>query len=235
MRPVPPARQPIAGVPERRWGVTLEITLRQQRDRDENYSDHDHPDHDQNRPAFVTRCIIARRHHKDYGEGFSNRLPHRTRRGEQLRRPLLFSGSLLSAVALVDELLLGPRPHRLAAPARGDAALAVGGLGGGAGAGGSLERGALTEPLAHLGGGQPIPAAADAPAGEAAVQLLGDRVGVAPLGVGARARGRSIPATRRSEAGLRPRRGRGGDGLLAREGDNPLGDLGPPIVELAVE
>ena len=25
------------------------------------------------------------------------------------------------------------------------------------------------------------------------------------------------------------------DGLLAREGDNPLGDLGPPIVELAVE
>jgi hypothetical protein len=155
--------------------------------------------------------------------------------GEQLRRPLLFSGSLLSAVALVGELLLGPRPHRLAAPARRDAALAVGGLGGGAGAGGSLERGALTEPLAHLGGGQPIPAAADAPAGEAAVQLLGDRVGVAPLGVGARARGRSIPATRRSEAGLRPRRGRGGDGLLAREGDNPLGDLGPPIVELAVE
>jgi hypothetical protein len=47
--------------------------------------------------------------------------------------------------------------------------------------------------------------------------------------------GRSIPATRPSEAGLRPRRGRGGDGLLAREGDNPLGDLGPPIVELAVE
>ena len=80
MRPLPPARQPIAGVPERRCGVTLEITLRQQRDRDENYSDHDHPDHDQNRPAFVTRCIIARRHHKDYREGFSNRLPHRTRR-----------------------------------------------------------------------------------------------------------------------------------------------------------
>jgi hypothetical protein len=155
--------------------------------------------------------------------------------GEQLRRPLLLSGLLLSAAALVGELLLRPRPHRLAAPARRDAALAVGGLGGGAGAGGSLERGALTEPLAHLGGGQPIPAAADAPAGEAAVQLLGDRVGVAPLGVGARARGRSIPATRRSEAGLRPRRGRGGDGLLAREGDNPLGDLGPPIVELAVE
>ena len=55
------------------------------------------------------------------------------------------------------------------------------------------------------------------------------------VGVGARAKGRSIPATRRSEAGLRPRRGRGGDGLLAREGDNPLCDLGPPIVELAVE
>lgn len=69
-----------AGVPERRCGVTLEITLRQQRDRDEQYSDHDHADHDQNRPAFVTRCVVARRVHKCYREGFSNRLPHWTRR-----------------------------------------------------------------------------------------------------------------------------------------------------------
>ena len=84
--------------------------------------------------------------------------------------PLLFSSSLLSAAALVGELLLGPRPHLLAAPARRDAALACGSLSSGAGAGRSLERGALTEPLAHLGGGQPIPAAADATAGEAAVQ-----------------------------------------------------------------
>jgi hypothetical protein len=74
-------------------------------------------------------------------------------------------------------------PHGLAARARSDAALAEGGLGGGAGAGGSLERDALAEPLAHLGGGQPIPAAADAPAGEVAVELVGDRVGVPPLGV----------------------------------------------------
>jgi hypothetical protein len=51
------------------------------------------------------------------------------------------------------------------------------------GAGRSLERGALTEPLAHLGGDQPIPAAADAAAGEVAVQLVGHRVGVPPLGI----------------------------------------------------
>jgi hypothetical protein len=129
---------------------------------------------------------VARRAGGDAELGGDRLLCHSL--GEQLRRPLLFSGSLLAAAALVGELLLGPRPHRLAAPAWLDAALAVDGLGGGAGAGGSLERGALTEPLAHLVGGQPIPVAADAPAGEAAVQLLGDRVGVAPLGVGARAR-----------------------------------------------
>jgi hypothetical protein len=40
---------------------------------------------------------------------------------EQLRRPLLFSGSLLAAAALVGALLLRPRPRRLAAPARRDA------------------------------------------------------------------------------------------------------------------
>jgi hypothetical protein len=69
---------------------------------------------------------------------------------EQLRRPLLLSGSLLAAAALVGELLLGPRPHRLAAPARRDAALpGGGGLGGGAGAGGGLERGALASPSAR--------------------------------------------------------------------------------------
>jgi len=42
---------------------------------------------------------------------------------EQLRRPLLFSSSLLAAAALIGELLFGPRPHRLAAPAKRDAAL----------------------------------------------------------------------------------------------------------------
>ena len=77
----------------------------------------------------------------------------------------------------------GGKATRLMAVGGRDAALACG-LGGGAGAGRGLERGALAEPLAHLGGGQPIPAAADAPAGEVAVQLLGDRVAIPPLGVG---------------------------------------------------
>jgi len=94
---------------------------------------------------------------------------------EQLRRPLLLCGSLLLAAALVGELLLRPRPHPFA-PAGSEPAVAGGGLGGGAGAGGSLERGAPAERLAQLRGGQPIPAAADAPPGEAAVQLLGDRL-----------------------------------------------------------
>lgn len=52
-------------------------------------------------------------------------------------------------------LILGgqcrPFAFHLLAPARSDAALAGGGLGGGgAGTGGSLERGAPTEPFAHL-------------------------------------------------------------------------------------
>ncbi len=59
---------------------------------------------------------------------------------EQPRRQLLFARSLLSAAALVGALLLRPRPRQLA-PAGSDRAFPGGGVSG-AGAGGSLERGA---------------------------------------------------------------------------------------------
>jgi hypothetical protein len=62
-----------------------------------------------------------------------------------------------------------------------------GGLGGGAGAGlgvgGSLERGGPAERLARVGEREPIPAAAETPPGEVAVQLLGDRLCVATVGI----------------------------------------------------
>jgi hypothetical protein len=44
------------------------------------------------------------------------------------------------------------------------------------------------EPLPHLRDREPIPAAADTPAGEAAKQLLGDRDRVAPVGLRPRER-----------------------------------------------
>ncbi len=104
------------------------------------------------------------------------------RLAEQPRRPPLLARSLLSAAALVGELLLGSRPW-LPAAAGSESAVAGGGLGDGAGAGGSLDRGGPAERLAHLRLGQPVPAGASTPPGEVAVQLLGDRVRVPTVGI----------------------------------------------------
>jgi hypothetical protein len=56
-------------------------------------------------------------------------------------------------------------------------------VGGGAGAGGRLNRGGPGERLAHLRNRHPVPAAAHRPPGEAAIELLGDPVRVPTIGV----------------------------------------------------
>jgi len=97
---------------------------------------------------------------------------------DQGRGALLLGVSLAPAAQVVFQLLLrrGPRP---VPTTPSEAGFALGGCGGGQGAGcsglgGSLQRGAVTERGANIRGRHPIPLLMLTPVGEVPVQLIGD-------------------------------------------------------------